>query len=253
MKSITAVIYRESLLRTTSMTWLFFDLFMPLIYLLIFGIGFDRALGDGIVAEGTLIPYNEFFLGGILAMTSFGIGLNTSYGFFMDRDNGIFYEHLTYPMTRGEFLLGKVLFNCILATLASVIALGLGSLLLDIPISLYYLPLVFVGIIIGTAGWFFFLMIFALRIRRNDMYNTIINLLYFILLFASSLFYPLDLLPAWLRTAALINPVTWQADFLRYFTIGVGNAEQVLLQSLYFLIFLAISFYAGTVIIRKIS
>jgi ABC-2 type transport system permease protein len=253
MKSITAVIYRESLLRTTSMTWLFFDLFMPLIYLLIFGIGFDRALGDGIVAEGTLIPYNEFFLGGILAMTSFGIGLNTSYGFFMDRDNGIFYEHLTYPMTRGEFLLGKVLFNCILATLASIIALGLGSLLLNIPISVYYLPLVFVGIIIGTAGWFFFLMIFALRIRRNDMYNTIINLLYFILLFASSLFYPLELLPAWLRTAALINPVTWQADFLRYFTIGVGNAEQVFLQSLFFLIFLGISFYAGTVIIRKIS
>jgi len=253
MKSIPAVVYREYLLRTTSLTWLFFDLFMPLIYLLIFGIGFDRALSEGIMMKGQLIPYNEFFLGGILAMTSFGIGMNTSYGFFMDRDNGIFYEHLTYPMTRGEFLIGKVLFNCVIATVAAIIALGLGSWILGISLSVAHLPLVFVGIIIGTAGWFFFLMIFALRIRRNDMYNTIINLLYFIMLFASSLFYPLDLLPSWLTTAALINPVTWQADFLRYFTIGVGDLPQIMLQSVYFLIFLAVSFYAGTVIIRKIA
>lgn len=253
MKSIMAVVYREYLLRTTSMTWLFFDLFMPLIYLLIFGIGFDRALADGIMAEGTVIPYNEFFLGGILAMTSFGIGMNTSYGFFMDRDNGIFYEHLTYPMTRGEFLLGKVLFNCILATMAAIIALGLGSLLLNISISIKHLPVVFAGIVVGTAGWFFFLMIFALRIRRNDMYNTIINLLYFVMLFASSLFYPLELLPPWLKTAALMNPVTWQADFLRYFTIGVGDLSHVLVQSVYFILFLGVSFYAGTLIIRKIS
>ncbi len=253
MRSITAVVYREYLLRITSLTWLFFDLFMPLIYLLIFGIGFDRALADGIMMEGDLIPYNEFFLGGILAMTSFGIGMNTSYGFFMDRDNGIFYEQLTYPMTRGEFLLGKVLFNCLISTVAAVIALGLGSWLLGITILFVYLPVVFIGIIVGTAGWFFFLMIFALRIRRNDMYNTIINLLYFIMLFASSLFYPLDLLPAWLRTTALLNPVTWQADFLRYFTIGVGDISQVMVQSVYFIVFLIASFYIGTVTIRKIS
>ncbi len=253
MKSIFAVVYREYLLRITSLTWLFFDLFMPLIYLLIFGIGFDRALADGIMMEGQLIPYNEFFLGGILAMTSFGIGMNTSYGFFMDRDNGIFYEQLTYPMTRGEFLLGKVLFNCFISTVAAVIALGLGSWLLGITILFVYLPVVFIGIIVGTAGWFFFLMIFALRIRRNDMYNTIINLLYFIMLFASSLFYPLDLLPSWLRTTALLNPVTWQADFLRYFTIGIGDLSQVLVQSLYFIGFLAVSFYVGIVTIRKIS
>lgn len=253
MKSVFAVMYREYLLRTTSMTWLFFDLFMPLIYLVIFGIGFDRALAEGIMIQGELIAYNEFFLGGILAMTSFGIGMNTSYGFFTDRENGIFYEHLTYPMTRGEFLFGKVLFNCIIATVAAVIALGLGSFLLGIKVLFHQLPIVFVGIVVGTSGWFFFLAIFALRIRRNDMYNTIINLLYFVMLFASSLFYPLDLLPSWLKTTAMLNPVTWQADFLRYFTIGVGDVSRVLTQSTYFIGFLLASFYVGTRTIRSIS
>ena len=37
-------------------------------------------------------------------MAGFGIAIGTAWGFFTDRDNGIFYEFLTYPMGRGEFL-----------------------------------------------------------------------------------------------------------------------------------------------------
>ena len=44
-------------------------------------------------------------------MASFGIAANTSWSFFLDRDNGIFYEMLTYPLSRSQYLLGKVLFN----------------------------------------------------------------------------------------------------------------------------------------------
>jgi hypothetical protein len=43
--------------------------------------------------------YAEFFLAGVLAMTTFGIAMNTSWGIFMDKDSGIFYELLTYPIT----------------------------------------------------------------------------------------------------------------------------------------------------------
>ena len=44
-------------------------------------------------------------------MASFGIASNTAWSFFLDRDNGIYYEMLTYPMSRAQYLLGKVLFN----------------------------------------------------------------------------------------------------------------------------------------------
>src|SRR5256885_10631388 len=61
------------------------------------------------------VNYNEFFLAGILAMASFAIASNTSWSFFLDRDNGIFYEMLTYPMSRSEYLLGKVIFNVLIS------------------------------------------------------------------------------------------------------------------------------------------
>ena len=242
MTMILAVMYREYRIRTTSLTWLFYDLFMPLTYLLLFGIGLDRAFSSGIAAGGATVGYNSFFLAGVLSMASFGIAINTSYGFFVDRDNGIFYEFLTYPMTRAEFLIGKILFNCVLSVVQAILTIGLGALLLGIPVRWEMSGLVFAGVVIGTAGWFFFLTTFALRIRRNDMFNTFLNISYFLLMFASSLFYPLDGLPAWLRYLSYANPLTWHADVLRYTTIGVGAVGTIALEAAAFLAFLAASF-----------
>lgn len=222
--------------------WAFFDLVMPLVYLLLFGLGLDKAMPAGVASQGSTMQYTSFFLAGVLSMASFGIAINTSYGFFVDRDNGIFYEFLTYPMTRGEFLLGKVLFNCLLSLVQAMFTVTLGVLLLDVSVQWQYFPFLVVGVLLGTAGWFFFLTIFALRIRRNDMFNTFINVAYFVLMFASSLFYPVDGLPEWLHVAANANPLTWHTDVLRFVTVGLGEPQTVLFKATAFFLFLAVSF-----------
>ena len=130
MKMILAVMYREYRIRTTSLTWLFYDLFMPLTYLLLFGIGLNSAFSGGMNVQGATVDYNAFFLAGVLSMACFGIAINTSYGFFVDRDNGIFYEFLTYPMTRAEFLIGKILFNCLLSLIQGIITIVAAVVLL---------------------------------------------------------------------------------------------------------------------------
>ena len=56
-------------------------------------------------------------------------------------------------------------------------------------------PLLAAAVVVGTAGWFFFYAIFALTIRRNDAFNTVTSVFYFVFLFASSMFYPIDPLP----------------------------------------------------------
>lgn len=242
---IMAVMYREYRIRTTTLTWAFYDLFIPVTYLLLFGLGLDRAFGSSLLVGGKPVGYNAFFLAGVLSMASFGIAINTSYGFFVDRDNGIFYEFLTYPMTRGEFLVGKILFNCLLSIAQAILTVALGALLLHISIQWEYAPLLLAGVVLGTSGWFFFLTTFALRIRRNDMFNTFLNVVYFLLMFASSMFYPLQGLPPWLREVSSVNPLTWHCDVLRFITIGTGSIETVLAEALAFLLFLLISFYAA--------
>lgn len=250
MNALWAMLYREAKIRTTNVTFIFWDLFYPLCYMLVFGVGINSAIGSPIGNAG--VDYNAFFLGGVLAMASFGIAANTSWSFFLDRDNGIFFEMLTYPLSRGAYLLGKVVFNVLIATLQAAITLALGRLLFHIHLHWHLLPLVFVGMAVGTAGWFFFYSIFALSTRRNDVFNSVTSIFYFVFLFASSMFYPLEPLPKWFRLAASANPITWQIDWFRYMSIGLGSAHRVAIEGLAFLGFVVASFlYASRALQRQ--
>jgi ABC-2 type transport system permease protein len=238
--ALTAVMLREGKIRVTNLTFIFWDLFYPLGYLLVFGVGINASLGFTTAQSG--VDYNAFFLAGVLSMASFGIAANTSWSFFLDRDNGIFFEMLTYPLSRSQYLLGKVLFNVLIAVLQALITVALAGLLLQVPLRVAGWPLLVVATTVGTAGWFFFYAVFALRIRRNDAFNTVTSIFYFVFLFASSMFYPLDPLPATFRAVAYANPITWQVDVLRYATIGQGDPARIAMEGLAFVLFTAAVF-----------
>ena len=240
MSSITPILYREGKIRATNLIFVFWDFFYPLCYLLVFGVGVSAALGSPLHAPG--VDYNSFFLAGVLGLASFGIASNSSWSFFMDRDNGIFYEMLTYPMSRAQYLLGKVLFTVFIGILQAITTLALGSWLLRIRLRADLLPLLFAAKAVGTAGWFFFYTIFALKIRRNDLFNSVTSVFYFVFLFGSSMFYPLEPLPRWLRGVALANPITWQVDLLRYGSIGLGDPRKLAFEAVWFALFVLACF-----------
>lgn len=250
MWGLEAILYREAKIRFTNYAWMFWDVLYPLGYLLVFGVGITYALGSPLTTSD--ISYTDFFLGGVLAMASFGIASNTAWGFFLDRDNGIFYEMLTYPLSRATYLAGKVSFNVLLALLQAGVTVGLGTAILGIKLRPGLFPLLVLGVVLGTAGWFFFFAIFALRIRRNDVFNTVISIFYFLFLFASSMFYPLDPLPLWFRATAMANPITWQVDLLRYGTIGLAT-EYLLFEVLAFTTFTLAAFYFGLRTLKRSS
>src|SRR5205809_5892884 len=153
MMAVHAMLFREAKIRTTNFTFLFWDLCYPLGYLLVFSVGINDAVGSPLSAEG--VDYQSFFLGGVLGMASFGIAANTAWGFFMDRDNGIFYEMLTYPMSCAQYLIGKVLFNLLIAIGQAAVTLLLARVWLGVPVRWNHLPLLGAGVFFGTAGWFF--------------------------------------------------------------------------------------------------
>ena len=249
MSPLTAIMVREGKIRATNLLFIFWDLLYPLGYLLVFGVGINASLG--FTTGSTAVDYNAFFLAGVLAMASFGIAANTSWSFFLDRDNGIFFEMLTYPMSRSQYLLGKVLFNVFIAVLQSALTVLLAAALLGVPLRLDGLPLLALAMIVGTAGWFFFYAVFALRIRRNDAFNTVTSIFYFVFLFASSMFYPLEPLPAAFRVAAYANPITWQVDVVRYATIGLGDPARIAAEGGAFVLFTAASFAVAVDALRN--
>jgi ABC-2 type transport system permease protein len=240
-RALEAVLFREAKIRATNWTFIFWDLLYPLGYLLVFGLGMNASLG--FTSELNGLDYNAFFLAGVLGMASFGIASNTSWSFFLDRDNGIFYEMLTYPLSRSQYLVGKVLFNVGVALVQALLTVGLSGLLLGVQVRPGGLPLLVAATVVGTSAWFFFYAIFALRIRRNDTFNAITSVFYFVFLFASSMFYPLEPLPPAFRFVASLNPITWHVDVLRYATIGVGAPRTIGIEAGGFVLFTLIAFW----------
>ncbi|MBV8207961.1 MAG: ABC transporter permease, partial [Acidobacteria bacterium] len=164
----------------------------------------------------------------------------------------IFFEMLTYPLSRPAYMLGKVLFTLGVSLVQTVLTLALGAALFHIHLQWSRVPLVFVAMLAATASWFFFYAIFALSTRRNDIFNTVTSIFYFVFLFASDMFYPLAPLPRWFRVAALGNPITWEIDCLRWGTVGLGSTHQVEVESAAFLAFGVASFlYAARCLTRQ--
>jgi ABC-type multidrug transport system permease subunit len=251
MTPLVAVLSREARIRATNLLFIFWDVVYPLAYLLVFGVAMDRAMQ--FPAGYGIDNYNAFFLAAVLGMASFGIASNTAWSFFLDRDNGIFYEMLTYPVSRAEYLIGKVLFNIGVALAQTAVTLALAAGLLGVAIRWDLMPLTLAAMTIGTAGWFFFYAIFAIWIRRNDAFNTVTSIFYFVFLFASSMFYPLEPLPDAFRAVAYANPITWQVDVLRYATTGVGQSAALALEAIGFMLFTAVSFAGALWVLRQES
>jgi ABC-type multidrug transport system permease subunit len=120
-----------------------------------------------------------------------------------------------------------------------------------VPLRVAGWPLLALAMIVGTAGWFFFYAIFALRIRQNDAFNTVTSIFYFVFLFASSMFYPLEPLPAAFRAVSYANPITWHVDVLRYATIGLGDPGRIALESLAFVLFTLGSFAVAVLALKR--
>jgi ABC-2 type transport system permease protein len=237
MREIAAVIYRDWRQRITNVGFVFWDVFVPVSYLALFGTGFERALATAFVVDGQPLDYTAYLLPGVIAMTAFSVAMNTAWGFFMDKDSGIFFELLTYPITRRQLLIGKVCFNVLLSVLGAFLTIAVGVFMMDVRIRWELLPLSTLVIMVTTAGWFFLLSIFAIRLQRMDAFNTLTSAAYIFLMFLSTMFYPLAELPEWFRVAARINPMTWQVDLLRYTLLGIGTPAIILLEGLAFGVF----------------
>jgi ABC-2 type transport system permease protein len=239
MNGILAVFYRDYRQRITNLGFVFWDMLAPIAYLLLFGVGFERGVARSFMLGDQAVGYTTFLLPGVLAMISFSVAMNTSWGFFMDKDSGIFHELLTYPITRRQLLLGKISFNVLLSVIGALLAVGVGVLALGVRVRWELLPLALLAVTVTTAGWFFLFSIFAIRLQRMDSFNTLTSIAYIFLMFISTLFYPVGDLPVWFCSVARLNPMTWQVDVLRFALLGTGTPSLILAESAAFLLFTA--------------
>ncbi|HJZ43861.1 MAG TPA: ABC transporter permease [Hyphomicrobiaceae bacterium] len=194
-------------------------LIRPILWLLIFAVGFRAALGVSIAPPyATYITYDVYIAPGLVAMIQLFNGMQSSLSMVYDREMGGMRVLLTAPLPRWFLLLSRLLAG-VGVSLIQVYAFLLIAWFLgiELPLAGYVavLPaLVLSGLMLGALG-----MALSSIVRQLENFAGVMNFVIFPMLFASSALYPLwkvqessDVLYQLCR----LNPFTHAVELIRF-------------------------------------
>jgi ABC-2 type transport system permease protein len=184
----------------------------PVLWLLVFGQVFGRTRA---IPTGEL-TYVEFMAPGVLAQGVLFAAIFYGIAVIWERDLGIVHKLLASPTPRPGLVLGKALAAGVRglpqAVIIYLLAAALGARL---GITFPRLMNVAALVILASATFSTFSLVIACIVKTRERFMGIGQLLTMPLFFASNAIYPLDLMPAWLRVAAIVNTLTYLVDGLR--------------------------------------
>lgn len=141
-----------------------------------------------------------------------------------ERDLGILQKFLVSPAPRTALVLGRAVssaFRSLFQMVMYAIALLLGVQLQFGPAAL---ASVTSAVILGSIIFSTFSLIIACVVKSRERFMGIGQLLTMPSFFASNAIYPLSMMPAWLRSVSIANPLTYQVDALRTFMVNGGHS-----------------------------
>jgi ABC-2 type transport system permease protein len=173
------------------------------------------------------LPYNDFFVPGILAYGIIGTTfVNMAISTAILRDQGILKRMQGTPLPRWAYVAARIGSTVVIVTAITVVTLSVGAILYGVHIRLSTLPGLIATLVLGTAV-FTTLGIGVTRFISNaEVAPVVVNLLVLPLTFISSVWFPTNAMPKALTDVAKAFPIRPLADGLQYafnpHTAGAG-------------------------------
>jgi ABC-2 type transport system permease protein len=222
--AIRVVAYRELLRFVQERSRLISSFAMPLLFLVIFGAGFTRTIGT--MAPG--VDFVQFIYPGIIAMTVLMNSVMSGLSVVWDREFGFLKEILVAPIARSGIVLGKAAGAAMVAVMQGTVMLVLAPLVGVSVTPLLVLKLVPLLIVVSVSLSGLGLLV-ASRMRSQQGFQLLVQLIIFPLIFLSGVFFPVNNVPLWLETISKLNPLTYAVDAIRQlFLAGSSGAERAI-------------------------
>jgi len=208
------VLWRRNMLKLTRVPMLlFFSLFQPLLFLLLFSQVFSRLSEmPGFGYEN----YLQFLVPTIVGLTTLNSAFQSGMGMVNDIDDGLLDKFLIAPIRRSSILLGKVLADATRMALQALLILGFAYIMgARVETGILGVGLLILIAVLFGIAWAGISNVVALRTGNAELTMLIGILITFPVLFLSTGFMPQALLPDWLGTAAQFNPITYLINALR--------------------------------------
>ncbi len=228
---------------------LFFSLFQPLIFLLLFSQVFaelDRLPG---------FPYDDylqFLAPSIIALTALNSAFQSGMGMVTDIEDGMLDKFLIAPIHRYSILIGRVLADGARIVVQALAIIAIAALMgTGYETGVQGLAVIVVLAALFGMAWAGLSNIVALMSRNAELTMVVGILVTFPVLFLSTAFMPSFLLPAWLDAVSAWNPITYIVEAIRAL-VNDGWAWTAIWQSVGVTVLLAAATFTGaTVAFRK--
>lgn len=250
MKAILHILEHDFRRFTRYRWWIAGLIAMNLADLFVMAIVFTRMVNPDIFGE---VNYFEFFSPGVTITALFAAAFMIGREVNGEMRRSFSHYMLSLPMTRLELAVGRMLAGGLRGMVYMSPLLLTTFIFLGFPTPLQLLVIVSMLFLIatGTSG---LSIAMAASTKSFEKFVTMRGVLYYMLFFCSSVFYPLSLienvLPSPLVLFAQVNPLSCGADLIRSYLIGVPAFTPDRLQNL--VIFSAIFTLIGAIAYIKI-
>jgi ABC-2 type transport system permease protein len=191
----------------------FFSLFQPVIFLLLFTQLFSnlgRFLGSG------NLTYTAFATAGIVLQNAFSSAFQSGTAVVDDIKSGFLAKMLATPVNRSAILMGRLLSDVFRVVAQTVIILVLAYALGVYPATgiLGYLLVIFTVAFFGLA-WSGISLALGLKTKSAETVFGIAGALTFPLLFMSTALVSTGSMPGWIQSVSNFNPISFAVNAIR--------------------------------------
>lgn len=191
----------------------------PILFVVLFAFVFGGAIGDALGAPG--VDYIDYLLPGIFVQTVIFGATQTGVGLADDLQNGVVDRFRSLPMARSAVLAGRTLSDSVRNLFVVMLMIGVG----------YLIGFEFQNGLVGALGAIVLVLLFGfafswisatigLVLGDVEAAQSLGLVWVFPLVFASSVFVPVESMPDWLQAFTQVNPITLTVDALRSLTLG---------------------------------
>jgi len=213
------IIYKELLRFIKQKSRFFSALVRPLLWLLIFSVGFKTALGLAIIPPyETYITYETYIVPGLIGMILLFNGMQSALTMIFDREMGSMKILLTSSISRSFLLFCKMFAMAIVSTIQSIVFLIIAYFY-GIELSLWGYILVIPAILFTSIILNAFALFISSVIKQLENFASVMNFVIFPMFFLSSALYPLWKIKdssLFLYEVCLFNPFTYIVEFIRF-------------------------------------
>jgi ABC-2 type transport system permease protein len=190
-----------------------FSIAQPAIWLVFFGAGVGRAIDAEAIGTD---DYTGFMLAGIITFTIVGNGVAGAMPLLWDKETGYLDRLMSMPIARSSVIVSRFVFQVAQQTvqilLVVTVALILGVRLATGVPGLLVILLTAALLTMSVTAAFSAL---AYAVPQHGTFFAVAGFVTLPLLFMSSAFVPLDVMPGWMEVVARVNPLTYAIETMR--------------------------------------